>query len=177
MADHSRRSAVALVGAMILAIAALPASAAGAEPPALRADLEGRPIEPTEASAYFCHDFAYPLVHCFRTSEALEQAVTDALAPLSATAVLSSYGPNDYVTIYSGASYSGSYAHLAQNYDALAWIGWNDITSSYKARNSRTGVFREHWFAGGASTSFCCNQNIPSLPAAKDNTFSSVYQT
>jgi hypothetical protein len=79
--------------------------------------------------------------------------------------------------VYSNPGYGGSFAHLSQSYDALATIGWNDTISSYKARNSRTGSFYEHWFAGGSKKTFCCNQNVPSLPSGVDNTFSSVYRT
>ena len=91
--------------------------------------------------------------------------------------MIAAFGPSDYVTVYSSPGYGGSFAHLSQNYDALATIGWNDTISSYRARNSRTGTFYEHWFAGGTKKNFCCNQNVPSLAAGVDNTFSSVYRT
>lgn len=91
--------------------------------------------------------------------------------------LVAAFGPNDYVTVYSSAGYAGSFAHLSQNYDVLATIGWNDTISSYRARNNRKGTFYEHWFAGGSTKKFCCNQNVPSLPAGVDNSFSSVYQT
>jgi hypothetical protein len=41
---------------------------------------------------------------------------------------------------------------------------------------SRRCRHHEHWFGGGAIKRFCCNQNVPSLPAWVDDTFSSVYQ-
>jgi hypothetical protein len=187
--ELGRRSIqAALVGALILGNLATTSAMAAAPPTVegssaiLRADLEGTPIKVTDVSAYYCHDFDYPELHCFATSEALEEALIGEAWPsgprsLSATMVTAAFGPNDYVTIYSGSSYAGTFAHLAQNYDSLALIGWNDNVSSFKGRNSRRGVFREHWFAGGATTTFCCNQNIPSLPSGVDNTFSSVYRT
>ena len=143
----------------------------------LRADLNGRPIDPAQASSYFCHDFDFPEIHCFSTPSELEAAVAEPASASSQNLVIAAFGPSDYVTVYSSPGYGGSFAHLSQNYDALATIGWNDIVSSYKARNNRTGTFYEHWFAGGTRKNFCCNQNVPSLAAAVDNTFSSVYQT
>jgi hypothetical protein len=155
----------------------------GASSPPLQAELEGLPIDASEASAFYCHDFEFPVIRCFRTAARLEQAVGGEAGPSKTKAssmdvvVAAAFGPNDYVTIYSGPSYAAPYAHLSQNYDSLAVIGWNDMISSFKGRNNRRGIFREHWFGGGASFSFCCNQNVISLPAGIDNTFSSVYQT
>ena len=148
-----------------------------AKQPELRADLEGRPIDPAQASSYYCHDFDFPQIHCFSTPSELEAAVAESVSPSTQGVVIAAVTASDYVTVYSSPSYGGSFAHLSQNYDALATIGWNDNISSYKARNGRTGSFYEHWFAGGARRTFCCNQNVPSLPAGVDNTFSSVYQT
>jgi hypothetical protein len=165
-------SAVAIVAGSLLG------SPVAAQEPQIRADLDGRPIQAETASAYFCHDFDYPEIHCFSSPAALEASLMERGPELSkATVVTASVGPTDYVTIYSGGSYSGTFAHLSQNYSALATIGWNDTISSYKARNGRTGTFYEHWFAGGVATAFCCNQWVPTLPASKNNTFSSVYQT
>jgi hypothetical protein len=167
-----------LASAFALVVASLLGSVVSAREPHLRADLDGRPINPSEASSYYCHDFAFPEIHCFSTPEGLEATLSGSTSQLSrTTVVVAAVGPSDYVTVYSGQSYSGSFAHLSQSYDALAAIGWNDTISSYKGRNSRSGVFYQHWFAGGASTRFCCNQNVPLLPGGTDNTFSSVYRT
>ncbi len=179
MVLSARSIRAALVATAVIAITSTaPILAAD---PRLRADLEGKPIKASDVSSYYCHDFAYPAIHCYATSAALELAVAADLAQpsivgLSATSVAVAFGPNDYVTAYSGPTYAGTYVHLSQNYESLAAIGWNDIISSFKARNNRRGVFREHWFGGGAQTVFCCNQTVPSLPAGVDNTFSSVYQ-
>jgi hypothetical protein len=137
------------------------------------ADLEGRPIKPASISSFYCHDFDYPRVHCFRTAAALaegEQAI-----PSSSTA-RAAFGAGDYVTIFDGASYSGAAMDLSQSYDALFSIGWNDRISAYKARNSVSGTFYKDWFASGGLSNFCCNVNVPSLPSDLDNAFSSVYR-
>jgi hypothetical protein len=172
------RLLLGLASTVAFAVANMPASVVGAQQPQLRADLDGRSIEPAQSSSYYCHDFAYPEIHCFSTPERLEAAVGES-APVStrSNVVATAFGPSDYVTVYSGPSYSGSFAHLSQKYDALATIGWNDIISSYRGRNSRSGTFYEHWFAGGTARRFCCNQNVSSLPSGTDNTFSSVYPT
>lgn len=138
----------------------------------LTADLDGSPIKPTEASAYFCHDLAYPHFHCFSNAAALESN----FASIQAGTLSIAAGPNDYITIYSEAMYGGSYAHLAQNYDGLWVIGWNDRISSYKVRNYASGRFYQDWNAGGWRYSFCCNSEVPGLSSTYDNQFSSVYR-
>jgi hypothetical protein len=175
MGRLQRRLRVA--GALALGAICLATPVIQAKQPDLRADLEGRPIDPEQASSYFCHDFDFPQIHCFSTPSELDAAVAQPVSAPSRGVVAAAFGPADYVTVYSLPTYAGSFAHLSQNYDALATIGWNDTISSYKARNSRTGSFYEHWFAGGSKKTFCCNQNVPSLPSGVDNTFSSVYRT
>lgn len=178
MGRPQRRLLFALASAFALTVANLVGSVVSAQEPHVRADLDGRPIKPSEASSYYCHDFSFPEVHCFSTPEGLEAALSGSAPESSSKAVVvAAVGPNDYVTVYSGASYSGSFAHLSQNYDALAIIGWNDTISSYKGRNNRSGVFFTNWFAGGTAKHFCCNQNVPNLPSGTDNSFSSVYRT
>ena len=168
---------LSIAEALALGALCMMAPAIQAKQPELRADLDGRPIDPAQASSYYCHDFDFPQIHCFSTPSDLEAAVAESGQLSSQGVVVAAVSAYDYVTVYSSPSYAGSFAHLSQNYDALATIGWNDMISSYKARNSRTGTFYEHWFAGGAKKTFCCNQNVPSLAAGVDNTFSSVYQT
>ena len=175
MGRLQRRLKVA--GALALGAVCLVTPVIQAKQPELRADLDGRPIDPVQASSYFCHDFDFPQIHCFSTSADLDAALGEAISESSQGVVAAAFGPADYVTVYSLPTYAGSFAHLSQSYDALATIGWNDTISSYRARNSRTGTFYEHWFAGGAKKNFCCNQNVPSLAAGVDNTFSSVYRT
>lgn len=177
MGRLEKRHRFGLATAVAVGAIYLLAPGAQAKQPELRADLDGRPISPEQASAYYCHDFDFPWVHCFSTPDALEASMPLTVSTSSQLAVVAAFGPSDYVTVYSSPGYAGSFAHLSQNYDVLATIGWNDTISSYKARNSRTGAFYEHWFAGGTKKSFCCNQNVPNLAAGVDNTFSSVYQT
>ncbi len=169
-----RRLSVA--GTLALGAVCLVTPVIQAKQPELRADLDGRPIDPAQASSYYCHDFDFPQIHCFSTPFELDAAVAQPVMASTQGVVIAAFGPSDYVTVYSNSGYGGSFAHLSQSYDALATIGWNDTISSYRARNSRTGTFYEHWFAGGAKKNFCCNQNVPSLPSGVDNSFSSVYQ-
>ena len=171
------RRRFAMAGTLALGAIYLLTPGAQAKQSELRADLDGRPISPDQASSYYCHDFDYPWIHCFSTPAGLDAALAEPMMESSQGAVAAAFGPADYVTVYSSPSYAGSFAHLSQDYDALATIGWNDTISSYRARNNRTGAFYEHWFAGGAKRTFCCNQNVPSLPSGVDNTFSSVYRT
>jgi hypothetical protein len=178
MGRPQRRLHIAVACALAIATGSHIRSPVTAQEVHLRADLDGRPIQAERASAYYCHDFEYPQIHCFSSPEALEAFVDGDVPGLSGTSVVAAtLSSSVYVTVYSGGSFSGTFAHLSQNYDALATIGWNDTISSYKARNGRSGTFYEHWFSGGVATSFCCNQLVPSLSASKNNTFSSVYQT
>lgn len=166
-----RVRAMAMVFGMLGTVLLSGTVSAAEESPRIRADLEGRPIKASEISSYYCHDFAFPEVHCFSTASELE-AASNSGEGLAAAAV----GPNDYVTIYAETNYEGSYMHVSQNYDTLFWIGWNDRISSVKARNSARGTFWSDWNGEGIGTVFCCNQTIAALATTVDNTFTSVYR-
>lgn len=142
--------------------------------PYIRADVQGRQIEPSEIGKYFCHDFDFPRIRCFESAAELDGALV--MTSTATLSVAAAFGPNDYVTVYSGPTFSGNYAHLSQNYDTLFVIGWNDQISSYKGRNGASGTFWSDWYGNGRATSFCCNTQVTSLPAGVDNTFTSVYR-
>jgi len=162
-----RRSSrlAASVAALLLIIAALPASAlAAADPSAGRfADLDGQPLALNLVGQYYCQDFQHPAIHCFRTSADLEASVST----LATSSV-------DYVVIYDFTLYQGPYMYLSDDYTVLAVIGWNDRISSFRAINSMSGKFWTDWFYGGTGYSFCCDQNFGSL-GSFDNSFSSVF--
>lgn len=154
-----------LVGSMMTAA---PVAGAG---PVVRADVEGKPIAVDQIPNYYCHDHAFPVIHCFRTPVALEAAIAtaptfDALAS----------GAGDYVIMYSGQTYSGSYMFVSQDYPILALVGWNDRVRSYRGLNSALGTFWTDWYASGMRTDFCCNVVVPGLAAGFDQAFSSVYR-
>ena len=73
MGRLQRRLRVA--GALALGAICLVTPVIQAKQPELRADLDGRPIDPAQASSYFCHDFDFPQIHCFSTPSELEAAV------------------------------------------------------------------------------------------------------
>jgi len=164
------RAAAVVVG-MLSTVLLSGTARAAEESPRIRADLDGRPIKTSEISSYFCHDFAFPEVHCFWTASELEAASASGEG-----LILAAVGPNDYLTIYAEPAYAGSYMHVSQNYDTLFWIGWNDRISSFKARNSARGTFWSDWHGAGSRADFCCNQAVPGLSSAVDNTFTSVYR-
>ncbi len=145
----------------------------------LVAELEGMPIPVTSVGDYFCHDFDYPVIHCFRTEAALEEAVSNALS--SAVAESSdgtlTIAAVSYVRVWEYASYAGNNAYLSQDYANLADIGWNDRISSYWALNSETGAFYTDGFYGGYIDYFCCNEKVSSLSSTFDNRISSVRRT
>jgi hypothetical protein len=146
-----------------------PVAAAGIDTnsaPLLAAYLDGKPIPLADVSRYYCDDFSYPIIRC-----STSQLVIDVRATLSS--MLASV---DYVTIYENTNFQGGAMNVSQDYNVLAWIGWNDRISSFKARNSETGTFFTDWLYGGSQWSFCCNSQLGSL-GGYDNTFSSVKRT
>jgi hypothetical protein len=160
------RPSVALLCALVLL--SLSAGTAAAE--GVRADLEGKAIEATKVGSYYCHDLAYPDIHCFRTAARLEAAL--------AAAGPDSFGVSatNYVVIYADQSYGGAYAYLSQNYSNLGSIGWNDRITSFKALNGEDGRFYEHESAGGGSYTFCCNQQVSNVGQAWNDRITSVYR-
>ena len=159
------RVARALFLGVVLALSASGPVLAGSAPSPVVADLEGRSIPAAEVSQHFCHDFAFPRVHCFTTGAGLDAAI----APYVAAGV-------SFVVVYDGTLLSGSYAAISSNQDALTFIGWNDRISSLRSVNGGAGVFWTDWFGGGGRFSFCCGSSYLTL-GSFDNTFSSVYQS
>jgi len=166
-----RRSASAILAVLLLASLAGPATAKSGGEPVVVADLEGRPIATGEISLYFCHDRAFPRIHCFVTARGLEEDLASG-ATVGATAASAS----DYVQIYAGVDRAGASMTVSQNYDTLALVGWNDRIRSYRGLNGASGIFYVDWFATGDYLVFCCNVTDPSLPVAFDHQFTSVYR-
>lgn len=166
------------LGLIILSVEPVVAASEGSMVSPVRAVLEGRPIPVDRIARFHCHDFDFPIITCFRSAAHLDSATRAAVSTRSADSSVSSaaLAAADYVTIYSLSNYQGSSMNLSQDYTGLFAIGWNDTVSSYRARNGYSGTFYSEWFAGGAATTFCCYVNVGTLPAAKDNTFSSVYR-
>ena len=164
---HSVRTlAVGLAFIASLAVAGLvatPAALAADPEPQLTATLDGRPIPLEDVGKHYCDDFSYPEITCWST-----RLLADSRATLVTllTAV-------DYVTIWDGANFGGSFMNVSQDYSALALIGWNDRISSFKGRNSETGAFYTDWFYSGTIWAFCCNTQASSL-GSYNNTFSSI---
>lgn len=168
-----------LLGFLAVALAAstvMPVTAR-ASTGSVNAWLGERRIEVGSIPRYYCHDVEFPIIRCFRTAEQLEMAMPPEIATQpTSSATVASTAAVVYVTIFDGTSYQGSYMHVSADYDALAWVGWNDRVSSYKAKNGETGVFYTDWFHGGAPHNFCCNQGLTTL-GGFNNAFSSVYRT
>lgn len=167
--------------AVILAVAGLISSSAPAvaktAPAVVTADLEGRPIAVAQIPDFFCSDRDFPLIHCYRTAAAVEDARAG-LSKLGGQPVpLAASAAADYVIVYSSPSRTGSYTVLSQNYDALAVIGWNDRIESFMVVNSASGSFYTDWFAGGYRLGFCCNATVSSLSSTFNNAISSAYRS
>ena len=177
-----RRRASLILTLAAVAIGALPVAAAGpgeatSSPPAVSATLDGRPMAVGEIANHYCQDRWFPVIECFSTAAALEAArePSDTTAP-SASVVPMTPAPGDYVTIYSGLSWSGAYMYVGQDYDTLAWVGWNDRIRSYRSVNAGRGIFWTDWYHAGNSLSFCCDHTASSLSSTFDQQITSVYR-
>jgi hypothetical protein len=177
---HSRWWTVIVV--LASSLLAFPVGVSASEP-IMRADLEGKPIRLVEVGNWYCHDFDYPSIHCFRTAAELDLAVAnlgiELLAPNedaigSSPAVVSALS---YVRVFVDAGYGGSSAYFSVNYSNLGLIGWNDKISSYVALNSLSGQFWENTSYWGLLDSFCCNQLVSYVGDAYNDKFSSVRKT
>jgi hypothetical protein len=156
-----------LAGTLLVGAGLMPGPVTAREPSGreLRADLDGKPMALVDVGRSYCHDFDYPVIHCFSTPIALEAAV-------ESTAALAGV---DYVTIYEFSTYQGAYMYLSEDSWALSGIGWNDRISSFVVRNGQSGAFWTDWLYSGTKYNFCCNSQVPAL-GGYDNTFSSVYR-
>lgn len=145
-----------------------PGSAVGrsgaAQRDTLIADLDGKPIAATDVGKWYCHDFEYPVIHCFSDPAQLD----------SSTKSLTAFASVTYVTVFEFTTYQGAFMHMSEDYSILALIGWNDRISSFQVKNSQSGAFWTDWLYSGTRYNFCCNQNVGSLGSYND-TFSSVF--
>jgi hypothetical protein len=168
-----RRSASAIAAVLLLLALAGQATADPGSEAVIVADLEGIPIAAGEVSRYFCHDRAFPSIHCFATAGALEQELATAESAAVGTMVASAA---DYVQIYAGTDRTGASMVVSQDYDTLFVVGWNDRIRSYRGLNSARGFFWTDWYATGSSLAFCCNVVDLTLPATFDRAITSVYR-
>ena len=162
-AHHRRLTVIGALASVLLALGPGPAVSAQSMNPLLTADLDGRIIALSDVGRLMCEDFDFPRIHCFTREADLSAEVTPIL---STTAV-------NYVVVFENPLYSGAYMYMSQDYTILAFIGWNDRISSFKAQNNERGNFWTNWFYGGTRYDFCCNQNVAGLDSFND-TFSSV---
>jgi hypothetical protein len=183
MGRHSprRRRGWALGVAAIATLAAAwaaSATATAADPTALRAELDGRPIGLADVSRYHCHDRAYPLIRCFDTAlerdrdEGVVGATTkpatngDVAEAITAAAI-------PYVRWYLDANYGGPSFDAYIDYRDLGSVGWNDKISSFQTvLGAHPRWWRDLGFVGTSwdwgSTS------VPYVGDAANDRFSSV---
>lgn len=172
---------------LLASIALIVPAGAAANDSSIRADLEGTPIPAVQVGDWFCHDFDHPLIHCFRTARALDEAVTslgyqalgpsangsDGLDAASPTGVLAV----SYVHVYVDSNYAGSSAYFSVNYSNLGLIGWNDKISSLVGLDSATGQFFVNTNYLGSIYAFCCNSPVSYVGDFYNDRFSSVKRT
>jgi hypothetical protein len=170
-----QRRPVTLLLAWLVLIATAPVAAA--KDNRITADLDGTPIAASSSSAYYCHDFDYPRIHCFRSAEDLQAAVGVTSPTNTALLSAASVPVGTWVIVFSDASYAGSYAYLSHNYDRLGDIGWNDRISSFSVNVGISGFFAQNVFGSGWGYNWCCYQNIPYVGSSFNDQFSSFYRS
>lgn len=189
------RRAAGAVGAALVAGAAaggmLGATGASAGD-GVRATLDGEPISLARAATLSCHDFAYPVLTCFRTSAELEGAaareaaarggVGDPGSGEPGTPGAAAPGEDDtgaavaaagYVVVYEHGAYAGAAASLSQDYAYLGSIGWNDRISSLKSYGA-AGRFWEHSPSGGFAYTFGSSTWVSYVGDAYNDRFSAL---
>ena len=184
---HARLSRLWTVTVLLVSIVVIAPTEVAASDPTIRADLDGRPIPAAQVGDWYCHDFEYPLIHCFRTEAELDAAVAslgyqplgprpntseglDAASPSGVLAV-------SYVHVYVDAGYAGSSAYFSVNYSNLGVIGWNDKISSFVGLDSATGQFFETINYNGFIFGWCCNSAVSYVGASSNDRFSAVRRT
>jgi hypothetical protein len=184
---HGRLSRLWTAIVLLVSIALIVPAGVAASDPTIRADLDGRPIPAVQIGDWFCHDFDYPLIHCFRTGAELDAAVAglgyqplgpgtstnDRLSPTSPSGVLAV----SYVRVFVDAGYAGSSAYFSVDYWNLGLIGWNDKISSFVGLDSATGQFFENASFGGFIFGWCCNTQVSYVGNSSNDRFSSVRRT
>jgi hypothetical protein len=184
---HGRLSRLWTAIVLLVSIALMVPAEVAASDPTIRADLDGRPIPAVQVGDWYCHDFDYPLIHCFRTAADLEAAVASLGYQPLGPGTITKEGPNvasptvalalSYVHVYVDASYSGGSAYFSVNYSNLGLIGWNDKISSFVGLDSATGQFFEGTGYTGFIFGFCCNSAVPYVGNSSNDRFSSVRRT
>ncbi|MBA3556748.1 MAG: hypothetical protein H0W29_18615 [Gemmatimonadales bacterium] len=136
------------------------------------ATLEGRAIPLSAVAALPCHDFEYPVIRCFRAVDGLLAAIglqNTGNAKASVTALSVSTG---YVIAYDQFYYGGSNPKVLSSDQAwLVFIGWNDVTSSFKSFGA-TGRWWENSPNGGFVYSYGSSTQVPVLSSTYNNKFS-----
>jgi hypothetical protein len=172
---------------LLVSIALMVPAGVAARDPTIRADLDGRPIPAVQVGDWHCHDFDYPLIHCFRSADELDAAVVSlGYEPLGpGTSTTESLGPASlagllavsYVRVFVDASFAGNSAYFSVNYSNLGLIGWNDKISSFVGLDRATGQFWENAGYSGFLFGFCCNAQVSYVGNTSNDKFSSVKRT
>ncbi len=132
-------SGIGLVLALVSVSSAQAASTPA--PPAIQAEVSGRPIPLSDVSRFHCHDLAYPLIRCFLAPverDADEAAVAMAMSPGGSApfgAAASAISP--YVRWYLDANNGGASFDASVAYSDLGVIGWNDKISATGSTSGR----------------------------------------
>lgn len=171
----ARKVRALMIGAAAAALLAMSAGT-GTAGNGIRAVMDGKPISLERAGGLSCHDFDYPILTCFETSQEMEAAAA-ARARAGAGGSgdgLASLAASGYVVVFENGAWNGAARAISQNYSYLGDIGWNDRISSLKSYGA-TGHFWEHAPSGGFLYYFYSTTQISYVGDFYNDKFSSVY--
>lgn len=175
---HGRRPVGLAAVIALVAVWTVSTTTTAADPMALKAELDGRPIALRDVSGYHCHDRAYPVIRCFST--ALERDRDEGLASAATIPAPAGNGVEAittaaiaYVRWYLDANYGGPSFDASIAYSDLRTIGWNDKISSF---STYPGGHPRWWRDGGFTGSLWDwgTTSVPYVGDAANDQFSSV---
>lgn len=171
MAQNTRTAVIGVAIAALLAMAPATTTAGSG----IRAVMDGKPISLEDARQLSCHDFDYPVLTCFETSEemaaaAAERAQAVKLDAMDGTASVAAAG---YVIVYVHGTFGGPSRAISRDYSYLGTIGWNDVISSLMSFGA-SGRFYEHAPPSGFVYFFYATSQVSYVGNTYNDKFSSV---
>ena len=163
-----------LVGALGAALTTLVPATVAADR-GIRAVMDGKPITLEQARSLSCHDFDFPVLTCFATSQEMEAAAAAKAQAHTrqASGSVEYVTTTGYVIVYVDGAYGGASRAISQDYSYLGDIGWNDVISSLRSYGA-SGRFFEHAPPSGLVYYFYSTTQVSYVGDIYNDKFSSV---
>lgn len=147
----------------------------------LSAVLDGEEIPLSDVGLYYCHDFAYPVYRCFRTSleRDLDMGAQTTLSDTSLSGALSinllAATSVTYVLAYDLPDFGGPSVALSNPAPDLALLGWNNRISSFKSTNGGRPKWWDGTYYSGSSWQWGTSAWVAYVGDGLTNRFTSVF--